>query len=368
MAESRGFCPQCGEDLDPSEGIIPDHGRASRQAALCPSCYFADFDLLTVPETLTVRICASCSALKRDEGWEDVAIEDETEMAIDQLANTLKIHHEADDVQWSVEPHHRGPNEMDLHTAVHATVYGESVTEEQTVTALIAKETCNRCGRIAGDYYAATVQLRATNRDASETEVDRTIAIAQRVVQDRIEKGDREAFITDISERPEGVDIRVSSSAIGDQIATRVIEAFGGSVDSSERLITEDGDGNRVYRVAYAIRLPAYVPGDILEVDTISSPVLIQGKTEPIRALRLDTGETIRLDREEMETAVQIGSRDDASEATVVTIEDEHAVQILDPETFEPVTIRRPTALTHGTETLSVVQTTEGIYALPIDD
>ena len=367
MAESRGFCPRCGDTLGPDEGIIPEHGRASRQSGLCPACYFADFALITVPETLTVHYCVSCGALKREAGWEDVDTEDLTEMAIEELTDALQIHHEATNVEWSVEPHHRGPNELDITCYVQATVHGEDIVEEETVKVSIAKETCTRCGRIAGDYYAATVQLRAADRDATEEEVEGTIEIAQNVVANRIEKGDRDAFITEIAERPEGVDIRVSSAAIGDQIATGVVERYGGSMSSSERLITEDGDGNRVYRVAFAIRLPAYTPGDILEVDD-GEPVLIEGTTPPLRAVRLDTGDELRLEENELQAAQKIGERSEAAKATIVTIEDEHAVQILDPETYEPITIRRPAGLSAADDELSVMRTPAGIYPLPTDE
>lgn len=368
MADARGFCPRCGDALPQEEAIVPDHGRASRQTGLCASCYFTDFELVTVPETLSVRICASCGAMNREDGWEDVDTDDQTEMAIDLLASTLKIHQDATAVEWAVEPVHRGPHEIDLLCTIEATVHGERIVEEQTVQATIVQETCTRCGRIAGDYFAATVQLRATDRDATEEESDRTIEIAQSVVSERIEKGDREAFITEINERSEGVDIRVSAAAIGEQIASRVVDEFGGTVASSERLITEDGDGNRVYRVAFVIRLPKFVPGDIIDVEDSSTPVLITGKTEPIRGLHLDNGEDVRLDSDELQNARKIGTRDEATAATVVTIEDDYAVQILDPENYEPVTIRRPAKLDSSADTIPVFRTNSEIFSVPVDE
>ena len=40
--------------------------------------------------------------------------------------------------------------------------------------------------------------------------------------------------------------------------------------------------------------------------------------------------------------ATRLGTRDDAAETTVVTVEDENAIQVLDPVTYEAKTVPNP--------------------------
>lgn len=362
MSRSGGFCPRCGESLEPGEGhASPDSG-ASREARLCSACFREGLELVSVPEELTIRLCTGCGAVVRDGDWVDVE-QDYTEIAIEAVGESLGVHRDAADVAWGVEPVQRGPNELDMHVSVGADIDGQRVVEEHVVTVRIARETCQRCGKIAGDSYAGTVQVRADERTPTEEEADEAVAIARDVVDAMRETGDREAFISEITERPEGIDIRVSTNKIGGKVATRVTEELGGTYDTSETLVTEDSDGRGVYRVAYSIRLPRVRPGDIVEWE--GSPSLVERAASRFELRDLATGESHALSREAIADAPVVGSADDAVETTVVAPVDENTVQVLDPRTYESREIRRPADFPADAETVRVVRHDGGLFALP---
>ena len=364
MAGSRPFCPRCGETIPDGAGMVPADTRGSRQATICRACFVADLELIELPTTLTVRVCTQCGAVRRGERWVDVDAADYTELAIDAVAKTIGVHRQATDVDWSVEPVHRGPNEIEMHVHMTATVQGLSVAERHVVDVRINRETCTRCGRIAGDYYAGTVQVRATGRTPTNEETEHAIEIAHEVVAEFEETGDRTAFVSEITERTEGVDIRVSTNKIGAKIATRLTETFGGSYETAETLVTEDEDGEGVYRVAFAVRLPQYRRGELIDPQDDAGPVIVRSGDDGVRGYRLATGDAVDLSGETVEDAVRLGSTADLEETTVVAVEDAHSVQVLDPETFEAVTVARPAAWTPG-DTAHVVKRDGAVYVVP---
>ena len=184
----------------------------------------------------------------------------------------------------------------------------------------------------------------------------------------REDTGDRNAFITETKETDDGTDIKISTNQMGAGIAKRIVRELGGDVKEYPTLVTEDSDGNEVYRVTYAVRLPKFTPGDVIEPDE-ADPVLVQSVRGNLKGVSLTTGDPYEASFEDGETpdARHLGTVDDAEETTVVTIEDEYAVQVLDPETYESKTIARPSYVDSGAETVPVFKSRAGLHVLPED-
>lgn len=371
MSESRGFCPRCGDPVEPRTGETTGAGGANERAPVCEECFFAEFDLVDAPDRIEVPVCSGCGAVKRGKRWIDVGARDYTDVAIDELAETLAIHVDATEVSWGIDPEQVDENTIRMHCVVTGTVRGQLREREFTVPVLISRGTCDRCGRIAGEDYAATVQVRARERTPESDEREESIGIAQDYVADRENAGDRNAFITEIGEREEGVDIKVSTTQIGQAIADRITGRFGGRVDHSRTLVTEDGDGEEVYRMAYAVRLPPFRPGDVIDLDKHEEhdPVVVRSVWGNLKGTRLRTGEDYEADAEDGDApdATVIGSVEEATAATLVAIEDERAVQVLDPETYETRTVRRPAGIDGDDETVDVLKTDGAVYPLPAE-
>ena len=375
MTDSRAFCPRCGDPVPEgaTEGnaVAADPRRPSAAVSLCDECYFEGFDFVDVPDRIDVRVCAQCGAVYRGRRWVDVGAADYTDVAIEEVSDAVSVHVDVTDVTWQVEPEQVDQNTIRMHCYFSGVVRDEPVDEHVPVPVKIARQTCTRCGRIAGDYYASVIQLRADERAPTGTEIERTKAIANQVVAEMEATGDRDAFVTEMNEVDAGLDVKVSTTKIGKKISNKVIEEFGGSVSASETLVTEDEDGNEVYRVTYAVRLPPYTPGDVIDLDDDEEgPVLVRSARGNLKGVRITTGERWEASYEEgvSPDATRLGDRSDAVETTVVTVEDGHAVQLLDPETYEATTVARPSYFDPDAETVPVLKSRAGLHVLPDDD
>jgi nonsense-mediated mRNA decay protein 3 len=369
MSESREFCPRCGETMagrpEPRPGEPRDPDRV-----LCNECYFAEFDLVDAPDRIEVRVCSQCGAVHRGSRWVDVGARDYTDVAIEAVSEALGVHVDATDVDWQVMPEQVDETTIRMHCRFTGVVREVAVTEEVVVPVKISRETCQRCGRIAGDYYASIVQVRADERTPSDEELDAAETIANEVVAEMEATGDRDAFVTEVGEVADGLNVKLSTNKIGMKVAKRIVEEFGGSFSTSETLVTEDEDGNEVYRVTYAVRLPRYRPGEVIDPEDDGGPVLVRSARGNLTGRRITTGERYEAAFEEGDApaARRLGTASDAEETTLVAVEDDNAVQVLDPETYQAETVARPDYLDPDAETVPVLKSRAGLHVLPADD
>lgn len=364
MTESRAFCPRCGDPVPDREEPLPGEPR-DRDASLCDDCYFQDFALVDAPERIEVSVCGRCGAVQRGKEWRDIGARDYTDVAIDEVTEALGVHVNASEVSWSVDPEQVDETTVRIHSEFTGIVR-ETLREEQaTVPVRIARETCDRCGRIAGGYYSGVVQVRAADRELSADERRQAIEIAESHVAAQEQDGDREAFITEIKQTDDGPDIKMSTNALGKAVATRITEEFGGTVKSHPTLVTENEDGNEVYRVTFAVRLPEFRVNDVIDPKDGDGPVLVTGTAGGVRGRRLASGEVY--DGGDT-NAQKLGSHEDGTETTVVAVEDAHAVQVLDPETYAAKTIPRPAFFDTDDETVEVFKSRDGLHMLPGGD
>jgi len=369
MSESREFCPRCGDTVSGRPEPRPGEPRDADRV-LCDACYFDEFELVDAPDRIEVRVCSQCGAVHRGNRWVDVGARDYTDIAIEEVSDALGVHVEATDVDWQVMPEQVDETTIRMHCQFTGVVRETPLTEEVVVPVKISRETCKRCGRIAGGSYAAVVQVRADERTPSEEELTKAEEIAREYIADREAAGDRNAYITAATEVEGGLDMKISTTQMGSGIAERIVRQLGGSYTTSETLVTEDEDGNEVYRVTYAIRLPRYRPGSVIDPQDGDGPVLVRSVRGNLKGRRLTTGEAYEADYEvgDAPEARRLGTRGDGQETTLVAIEDEHAVQVLDPETYEATTIARPDYLDPDAETVPVLKSRAGLHVLPTEN
>ena len=357
------FCPRCGDPI-----AEDGEGATRRERSLCDACYFSDFDLVDAPDRIEVRVCARCGAVYRGNRWVDVGAMDYTDVAIEETSEALGVHVEAEDVEWEVRPEQLDENSIRMHCLFSGVVRGTVQTQEVVVPVRVSRQTCTRCGRIAGDYYASTVQVRANGRDPTNEETERATELAHSIVAEMESTGDRNAFVTEITPAESGIDIKLSTNKIGLKLSQKLVEEFGGGFEDHETLVTEDEDGNEVYRVTYAVRFPQFQPGDVIDLaDDDGGPVLVRSVRGNLKGVRVTTGEPFEASYEDGDSpeARKLGSRDDAADATVVTVEDANSVQILDPETFESKTVPRPEYVDADASTVPALKSRAGLHVLP---
>jgi nonsense-mediated mRNA decay protein 3 len=371
MSRSGEFCPECGDPLDRDAGDEPRPGEPrDPDEVLCDDCYFDRFDLVDAPDRVEIRVCAQCGAVHRGNRWVDVGAEDYTDVAVDAVTEALSVHVDAAEVSWQVAPEQVDETTIRMHCGFTGVVRGTAVSEEVVVPVKIGRETCERCGRIAGGSYASTVQVRAEGREPTQAELDRAETIAEDLVADLEAEGDRDAFVSEVAEVDGGLDVKLSTTHLGERVARRLVDEFGGEYTDSERLITEDGDGNEVYRLAYAVRLPRYRPGEVIDPEDGDGPVLVRSVRGNLKGTRLATGERFEASFEagDAPAARRLGWREDAEATTLVAVEDENAVQVLDPETYAAETVPRPNFLDPDADEVPVLKSRAGLHVLPSDD
>jgi len=249
-----------------------------------------------------------------------------------------------------------------VHVSVSAVVSGLDVTAAADVEIRIKNETCDTCSRIAGGYYAGIVQLRANHRLISEKEVDRCIELADHLLKKLMEKGDRFAFISKIEELKEGVDLYIGSATSCKQVCRAIIRELGGSYTTSPSLVGRK-DGEDLYRITCAMRLPEFIRGDIIAIRDLVIEVTHQDKQ--IHGIDLIDGRRVSLGAGMDAPAMKIGSRNDAMITVLVAIEGD-TVQILDPETYETILLKNPVFLSEEAGNEGCVgKTNEGVFLLP---
>ena len=366
MSESREFCPRCGDAVPERREPLPGDP-AGRDALLCDDCYFEGFELVDAPDRIEVTVCSGCGAVRRGDSWRDVGARDYTDVAVDEVAEALAVHVDAEDVEWGVEPEQVDENTIRMHCRFSGVVRGTLRSADVSVPVKVSRGTCDRCGRIAGGYYAGVVQVRADDRDLTGEERATALEIAETYVAEQEQDGDREAFITEIVPTDDGPDIKLSSNRLAQNVATRITERLGGSFESYPTLVTEDGDGNEVYRVTFAVRLPRYAAGDIVDPEDGDGPVLVTGVSGRLQGVRLASGEeyTSSFDDGDAPDAARLGTHADAAETTVVTVEDENAVQLLDPETYEATTVPKPTFFDDDADTVLTFKNGGSVHVVP---
>ncbi|QKY21115.1 hypothetical protein B4589_012300 [Halolamina sp. CBA1230] len=368
MSKSGEFCPRCGDDVPERPEPLPGEPR-DRDAALCDACYFEQFDLVDAPDRIEVLVCSRCGAVHRGNRWVDVGAKDYTDVAVDEVAEALGVHLKAEQVQWGVDPEQVDQNTIRMHCTFSGIVRGTPVEEQVVVPVKVSRGTCKRCGRISGGAYAGEVQVRAEEREPTKQERERAMEIADEMVREREADGDRDAFVTEAKPVDDGADIKLSTNKLGRALSKRLVEEFGGDFEEYATLVTEDSDGNEVYRVTFAVRLPRYRPDEIIDPEDGDGPVLVSSVRGNLKGIRLTSGERYeaRFDEGDAPDAIRLGDRDDAVDTTVVAVEDEHAVQVLDPETFETVSIPRPDFFDAEADEVAVLKSRSGLHMVPAD-
>ena len=365
MSGSGEFCPRCGDIIEREAPIA----REGPDSALCDACYIDEYDLVDAPERVQVRVCSQCGAIYRGNRWVDVGAEDYTDVAIEEVTEALSVHVDATDISWQVAPEQVDATTIRMHCQFSGTLRQTPIAEETTVEVKISHETCERCGRIAGGSYAGIVQVRARDREPTDEECERAEEIAHDLVAELEASGDRDAFVTESSEVNGGLDIKLSTNRLGERVARRIVREFGGTYGDYETLVTEDRDGNEVYRVTYPVHLPAYRPGEVIHPDD-DGPVLVGSIRGNLKGTRLTSGEPYEAPYEDGDApeAERLGWADDGEETTLVAVTDDHAVQVLNPTTYETETIARPDYLDPDAETVRVIDTEAGLFVLPDEE
>jgi len=340
-------CPKCGRECNKLFDSV------------CRNCFFENFKLIELPLVLHVRICSRCGAYFQKSKWDDIGnIED---VILKAVEDALFIHSEAEDVEVYLEPREITPYIYMVRAEVDAIVREEPVHAEAETEVRIQRTACDICSRESGGYFEAIIQIRAAGRLPGEEEKRRSVAIAREAMESMRKKGDRLAFISDILEQKEGVDLYMGSMNASKQVCRLITSELGGSFTDSPTLVGMK-DGKNLYRITFAVRLPEFRPGDVIRFR--GRIIQIKSSGKKVNGISLEDGSKFLSTPEELKNAEKISNMADAVLTVLVSIE-ENAILVLDPETYETVAIKKPMSFSAeaGSE-IPVLKTPYGIFAL----
>ena len=342
------FCPKCGKDTD----VFYDN--------VCRQCFTGDKKLVECPAVVYSKICPVCGSVFRKGKWSSK--EDESETVEECVKDSLKIDYMAKDIILTLSPKQLDYSRYSVHIYAKAKIKGAPIEAAVGAEVRISWETCDTCSRISGGYFEGIVQIRADRRLPTHDEILQCKDIAGNVAARAQEKGDRLAFIAKTEELEEGADIYVGSIKLGKQICRAITDVFGGKFSESPKLVGQK-NGEDLYRITFALRLPEFVRGDIVSVD--DKIIEVQSCGKHVSGIDLETGRRFIENFNDLMEVKKLCRRDDAVSAVLVADEGK-TIQVMDPETYETVTIRRPEFLGAGAgEEIKVVKTAKGIFVVP---
>ncbi|PAV14313.1 NMD protein affecting ribosome stability and mRNA decay [Methanosarcina spelaei] len=340
-------CPRCGKEC------------YRLFDSVCKDCFFETFKLIELPHVLHVRICSACGAYFHRSRWEDIGnIED---VMLKAVEDALFIHNEAGDVEVYLEPREITPYIYRVRAEVDAVVRKESVHAEAETEVRIQRTACDMCSRESGGYFEAIIQIRAAGRFPTEEEKKRCMVIARESMDSMRKKGDRLAFISEVVEQKEGIDLYMGSMNASRQVCRLITSELGGNFSESPTLVGMK-DGKNIYRVTFSVRLPEFRPGDVIRFR--GKIIHIKSSGKKVNGTSLEDGSRFISTPEELKGAEKIGNMGNAVLTVLVSIED-NAILVLDPETYETVAIKKPMSFNaeSGSE-IPVLKTPYGIFAL----
>jgi nonsense-mediated mRNA decay protein 3 len=279
------FCPKCGKQTD----IFFD--------SVCEDCFREGITLLE-PENLEISlgVCKHCGSYFK--GREQTSIEAAVEESVrKELRKKFGLGCEVEIAELRKEIEEEGRRAR-VFLVVRAEIEGLELEERAEVAVILKRETCERCSRIAGGYYAGIVQIRADGRIPTDDE----LAIAEEIAYSSLDEAD---FVSKEQMLREGLDIYVSSIECGRRISRGIVRHLGGGFSESRKLYGRK-DGKDIYRVSFSVRLPGFKEGEAVSLDdrVISVEKVIEGKG--IMGVDTKTGEPLFLSKKEMMRARRI--------------------------------------------------------------
>jgi nonsense-mediated mRNA decay protein 3 len=207
------ICPSCGAKSSEKKFA----------GDFCVDCY-SERARLVVPRIVSALQCRSCGMIKAKGGW---VLGDEKN--IEKLVLSF-IKGEYSNASVELEPVPR---------IVFLLQAGDSFAQvEKNFEFKREGATCPDCGRKAGGYFEAIVQLRGKFED---------IAVAQGKIE---KKAEGRTFITKVDELKEGVDLYVASK----KAVPGILSSLRVSFTTSNKLFGVR-DGQRIYRTTFCVRV-----------------------------------------------------------------------------------------------------------------
>ena len=303
--------------------------------SLCGKCYARYYATITVPEYVDLIICPHCGALKKKEHWLNM---DDVEEAVEAgVRGAPEFGSKVESADVDIEVTEDNPAVFRVLFKASLLLDGVVARREAESIARVSPLVCDVCSRRHGGYYESIVQIRGQanlSKERLENLSDTVLSL-----MDSIGSSNRQVFLAKYEARHGGLDFYISTIDAGKHLAREMSRKTGAHLKESGKLVGRK-DGRDLYRITYSVRLPPFVEDDYIELWGEVYRI-VKVRKDRVDMVLLRTGEYVKRKRDFDDSAKVIGGQELVSEAVVV-FEDEKELQILDPETYKTVQVRKP--------------------------
>jgi len=317
------FCPKCGEA---DQEII---------SSICKSCFLKELILAQIPDGIEITVCAHCESQLVSGKWYELELSDE-EIILNTINKHITLNKYAENVEINVETLSARGSIIKCIVHLKADVLGETILQDYKINVKIIRTVCPECSKFASGYYEAVIQFRADNRVPDEEVASVDALIAENI--DKISRKNRRAYISERAVLKEGIDYYVGSYKVAKRLASNLKDHFGGVIKESPRLMGRDkSTGKDLHRIWISIRIPYFRINDFIKYENSLGPVLgVDGKKVLFKDLNSLSNISVQWkDYGEIET---VALKEDIKETTV-TAKTPNSIQVLHPDSYEPVDI-----------------------------
>ncbi len=348
------MCVDCGSEV---AGLV---------GGSCPACFAAKHVLLQVPSTLVVELCAHCDARRVGNRWAEAEPGAPLEwLREDAVREAVQVHTRVREPLLDLECEVQDERNHLYRIHLEGLVEGTEVTADGETVVRNRRGVCDRCSSIQGGYYAAIIQLRATDRDVLPGELDRAHTIIGNELDRMQASGNRFAFLSKSGPMHGGFDYYVGDIEAARQACRVLNSELGASVQESAKLVGRR-EGEDVYRVTFLVRIHLFAPGDFAVLDdgtSLGERVVQVHSVDRGHAVCVDLG-THKRTKVTVKHLQRLGGRDVVQEAILVS-QDASDLQVMDPENYTTKDLPRPEGFAASGEMVEVVRFGGRMWLVP---
>lgn len=342
----KNFCVKCGDECEESID------------GLCIECWLDGRKLVDLPHHVDLHVCANCLEYDYGGRW----VRRDPMVAIqDCAADALMAVRGAQVVGISTSVEEQDPKTFVVTVHAECDVMGYPADGEASTIVRVKNTVCRRCSRQLGSYYESILQIRTVSGKLSEEMREATLAMTENSVN-RQAANNRQIFITKMELVTGGVDVYLSSIALGKSLAKELSDAFCAETKESPKLVGQTTDGQDMYRLTYLVRLPDYKVGDIVIFQNKYCKLTrVNGNGGRLTDLRDFRDRSVR--RADMPDIRLYERSSDLADATVVSRSGSE-IQVLNPSNYSTVDLKVPEDAEIG-DTVKVVTIDDVLYYVP---
>jgi len=337
------FCVECGKETE----IYKD--------GTCIDCFVKSHEFSKGPEIITIEECPHCNSYKYKNTWKNELLNN---IIIRYVKHSFKISRELEklDINPVCTETKTG---YDCTIIISGYIKDKEVNEEHLLEIRIKKLVCETCSKQFGGYHEAIIQVRTDKRKLSKKELEDIENHVISYVEKTNAKGNNNLFITDAAIEHGGIDFFISDKQEAMNITKKLQSNYGGDIKSSSSNAGMK-DSKQLFRVTYLLRLPEYKKGDYVKFKKNYYKIL-STSSDKVKLFNLNNWEEKLVETRDLDYIKVINDNISKKEMIIVS-QNENEVQIMDPETYKIIVVRKPEEINFQSENIEIISIDDQIF------